>query len=262
MPYRIVWLPTDSFGKMLILNANAISMFMKKVTSLLFLALFCFQIPAAYAQDENVLSSPNEPETTGFYLGAQASTNGWGFSAKYTINNWLAVKTGYETLSFSTGFDFNENDIEYSADLDYNTGGILLLADLSYTRNLYVSAGLVFNSFNPKVEGFAISDLNYGDIVIPAEDIGTFKFEMEPGLKASPYIAAGFQGFMGKSKRMVFNFETGIYYMGGPKFKLVSDGLLAPTSDPDLGQAEYLEDQFSAYKIYPVIKLNLAYRIF
>jgi len=252
----------DSFSKILILNANTLSKFMKKVTSLLMFALFYFLILTAQAQDENVLSSPSEPATTGFYLGAQASTNGWGFSAKYTVNNWLAVKTGFETLSFSYNFDFNESDVEYNADMNYNTGGILLLADFSYTKNLYVSAGLVFNSFNPKMEGFAISDLNYGDIVIPAEDIGTFKFEMEPGLKASPYVAAGVQSFLGKNKRMVFNFETGIYYMGGPKFKLTSDGLLSPTSDPDLGQAEYLEDQFSAYKIYPVIKLNLAYRIF
>jgi len=235
---------------------------MKKATFLILLIAMSFLILPARAQNDMNLNSPVSSEYRGFYLGAQASTNGWGFNAKYSVNKWLAFKTGYETLSFSYNFDFNEYDIEYNADMNYKTGGILLLADLSYTRNLYISTGVVLNSFNPSMEGFAISDYTLGDIVIPAEKIGTFQMEVEPGMKASPYLAAGFQGFMGKAKRMVFNFETGMYYMGAPKFILNSDGLLEPTSNPELGQAEYLEDQFSAYKIYPVIKVNLAYQIF
>ena len=235
---------------------------MKKGTSLVLLAVMSFLFLPALAQNDLAINSPSSKEYDGFYLGAQASTNGWGFNAKYSVNKWLAFKAGYETLSLSYNFDFNEYDIEYSADMNYRTGGISLLADLSYTRNLYISAGLVLNSFHPSMEGFAVSDYTFGDIVIPAEKIGTFQIEIEPGMKASPYVAAGFQGFMGKAKRMVFNFETGIYYMGAPKFNISSDGLLEPTSNPDLGQAEYLENQFSAYTIYPVIKLNLAYRIF
>ena len=235
---------------------------MKKGTSLILFIVMSFLILPALAQNDMNSGLTSAQEYRGFYLGAQASTNGWGFNAKYSVNKWLAFKTGFETLSFTFNFDFNEYDIEYNADMNYKTGGILLLADLSYTRNLYISTGVVLNSFNPTLEGFAISDYTLGDIVIPAEKIGTFQMEIEPGMKASPYLAAGFQGFMGKAKRMVFNFETGMYYMGGPKFKIASDGLLEPTSNPALGQAEYLEDQFSAYKIYPVIKLNLAYQIF
>lgn len=198
----------------------------------------------------------------GLYFGGSASTNGWGFSARYAFNNWFSLKTGFETLTFNYNFDFDEYDINYNADLDYKTGGVLLLADFSYTRNLYISTGVIFNSFNPEVSGFAVSDLEYGDIVIPAEDIGAFKIAVEPGLKVAPYIGAGFQAFMGKAKKLTFNFETGLYYMGAPDIQIESDGLLAPTSDPALGQEEYLESQFDAYKIYPVIKLNLAYRIF
>uniref|UniRef100_UPI003217C7E5 hypothetical protein n=1 Tax=uncultured Draconibacterium sp. TaxID=1573823 RepID=UPI003217C7E5 len=199
---------------------------------------------------------------SGLYLGASVSTNGWGFNARYAFNNWFSLKTGYETLELDYSFDFSEYDIEYSADLDFKTGGILALADISYTKNLYISTGVIFSSFNPKVTGYAISDFQYGDITISADDIGTFKFEAEPGLKVSPYAGAGYQAFWGKNDGVVFNFETGIYYMGAPDFTLEADGLLAPTADPSFGQAEYLESQFDAYKIYPVIKLNLAFKLF
>jgi hypothetical protein len=214
------------------------------------------------AQDELATSKQKTSYYNGFYLGAHASTNGWGFNAKYAINDWLAFKTGYESLRFSKNFDFEEFDIEYAATLDFKTGGILALADLSYTKNLYISAGAVFNSFNPKIEGNAISDYHYGDIVISAEDIGEFTFTVKPGLKVAPYGAAGFQAFMGKRDGVVFNLETGIYYMGSPDIEIEATGLLSPTADPAHKQSEYLESQFESYRIYPVIKFSLAVKLF
>ncbi|MFV0592684.1 MAG: hypothetical protein ACK5M7_14960 [Draconibacterium sp.] len=225
-----------------------------------FTALLLFYHLAA-GQDGSV-QTYERPDNRGFYIGGQASTNGFGGTARYTFNHWLSVKTGYETLSQTFDVDFEEYGISYNADLDYKTGGILLLADLNYTKNLYVSAGLIFNSFNPTVEGFALSDYQFGDITIPAEDIGTFDFQIEPQLKASPYLAAGFQAFIGKADRVVFSYEMGFYYMGSPDLSIQSDGLLSPTSDPALGHEEYLENQFDAYKIYPILKFNLAVRIF
>lgn len=224
----------------------------------LLLVLICSSITST-AQD---LSTSRHKVDRGLFIGAQGSTNGWGFNARYAFNKRFSLKTGYETLAISYNFDFEEVDIEYNADLDFNTGGILFLADYSYAKNLYLSAGVIFNSFNPEVTGAANSDYQFGDIVIPAEDIGTFKFEAEAGLKASPYIGAGFQAFGGKRDGVVFNFETGLYYMGSPDLTLEADGLLAPTADPAFKHDEYLEYQFDAYRIYPVIKLNLAFKIF
>ena len=235
---------------------------MKKLCTLILLLMLIFAGVNSMAQEEDYGSMYKSNDFTGFYLGGNASTNGWGFNARYAFNNWFALKTGFETLNFTYNFDFDENGIDYNADFDYKTGGILLLADFSYTKNLYISTGVIFNSFSPKLDGLAVGDYQLGDINIPAEDIGTFNMKMEPGLKVSPYIGAGYQAFMGREKRLTFNFETGLYYMGSPEMTIESDGLLSPTSDPAFGQAEYLSDQFGAYKIYPVVKLNLAYRIF
>lgn len=216
----------------------------------------------AKAENDRADSHSKSSEFKGLYLGASASTNGWGVNARYAFNHWFSLKTGFETLAFTYNFDFDEYDIDYNADFDFNTGGILLLADFSYARNLYLSTGVVFNSFNPSVSGLAADDYEFGDIVISADDIGTFDISVEPSLKAAPYVGAGYQAFWGKSNGVSFNFEVGFYYMGEPEFNIESDGLLSPTSDPEMGQAEYLEDQFSAYTIFPVIKLNLAFRIF
>lgn len=235
---------------------------MKKFSALIVLLLLTTAPWHSFAQDEQYENLYSPTDYTGFYLGGNASTNGWGFNARYAFTNWFALKTGFEILNLSYNFDFDENGIDYSADLDYQTGGILLLGDFSYTKNLFISTGIIFSSFNPRIQGVAVDDYQLGDITIPAEDIGAFDMKIEPGLKVSPYIGAGFQAFMGREKRLTFNFETGLYYMGAPEMKIESDGLLSPTSDPALGQAEYLSDQLSAYKIYPVIKLNLGYRIF
>ncbi|WP_167605597.1 hypothetical protein [Maribellus sediminis] len=235
---------------------------MKRFCTLAFMAVLLMYGLHVSAQDDQFPTSYKTTDFSGFYLGGNASTNGWGFNAKYVFNNWFALKTGFETMNFTHNFDFDENGIDYNAYFDYQSGGVLFLGDFSYTKNLYISTGIIANSFKPAVDGRAVGDYQLGDITIPAEDIGTFSMNMKPGLKVSPYVGAGYQAFMGRAKRLTFNFEMGIYYMGAPVLTIESDGLLSPTSDPAFGQAEYLSDQFSAYKIYPVIKLNLAYRIF
>ncbi|MDX8341027.1 hypothetical protein SLH46_17645 [Draconibacterium sp. IB214405] len=214
------------------------------------------------AQDENVSSNYRAPQAKGLYLGGQVSTNGFGGNLRYAFNDNFSVRTGYETLSLSVDFDFDENDIAYDATMDFKTGGILALVDFNYTKNLYISVGAILNSFNTEVEGFAVSDYEYGDIVIPSEAIGDFVFTAKPGLSVSPYAGAGYRAFWGKRDGIVFNFETGLYYMGPPDIEIEATGLLSPTADPAFGQAEYLEYQFDAYKIYPVVKIGLAVKLF
>lgn len=221
--------------------------------------LLCFTLSTKAQESSNAIQ---ETTPTGFFIGGHASTGGWGFNARYAFNHWFSLKTGYETLNFSYGFDFDENDIEYDADLDFKAGGILALAEFSYAKNLYISAGVLFNQFKPEVRGYAVSDLEYGDIIIPAEDIGDFIITAKPGLVVSPYAGAGYQAFWGKNDGVVFNFEIGAYYQGPPEIEIEASGLLAPTADEIFNQAEYLEYQFDAYKIYPVVKFNLAFKLF
>jgi hypothetical protein len=233
---------------------------MNKFIISLFLVLFLFSTKIQ-AQEEEKISYSLE-ENKGLYLGAIGSTNGWGGEIKYLFNKRFTLRSGYETLNFTYVFDFDENEVEYDATMDYKTGGVFLLGDFNYTRNLYISAGVVFNNFNPVMTGYAVGDVPYGDITIPAEMVGDFTFTFSPELQVSPYASLGARAFIGKAKRVNLGAELGCYYMGAPQIDIAATGLIAPTADPAHGQEEKLENQISQYKFYPVFKLNLSVQLF
>lgn len=230
-----------------------------KGAGLFILLLFLLRISmVASAQNSTALNHSNK----GFYVGGEVSTNGWGGNIRYIFNKTITLKAGLERLNLSKGLNFNESEIDFEADLLYRTGGIFLMADFNYTKNLYISVGAAMNSLNPEIKGYAVSDLQYGEISIPASEVGEFIFTLTPSMNVSPYAAVGFRSFMGVKERVSFNFETGLYYMGAPNVEIKATGILAPTADPAHGQKELIESQLSQYKFYPVIKLNLAIKLF
>jgi len=229
-------------------------------------ALFGLLIIFLLAQ--NTLSSQVNPEietlreTIGLYAGGQAATSGFGLNLRYILNKNITLKTGIEKLNLNRNFNFNENDITYDASFNYKTGGLFFMTDFYYAKALYVSGGAAINQLNPRISGKASSSFPYGDISIPASKIGDFQIEVEPSIKLSPYGGIGFRQFIGAKKRVVYNFETGVYYIGEPKVEIDATGLLAPTANPAHEKKELFEKQLSAYKFYPVVKMNLAIKIF
>ncbi len=224
------------------------------------IALFLF-VNITNAQ-EAIPVTNNTVEPKGLYLGGIISTNGWGGELKYVFNKRLAVRSGHETLNLSQNINYNQDDIDFETSFDYKTGSIFLLGDFNYTRNLYISGGVMFNSFNPVIKGEAVSDMQYGDITIPASMVGAFTITITPELKISPYGALGVRSFLGKKKRAIWTTEVGGFYMGAPQVDIKASGLIAPTADPALGQKEKLEYQIEQYKFYPVLKMGFAIKLF
>ncbi len=234
---------------------------MRQINSIIVLIFLLFFFVNVHAQEKTRIDK-NSVNNKGMYLSGQLSTNGWGSDIRYVFNKTFTLKAGFEQLNLTSSMDFNENEIDYVLDLNYRTGGIFVMADINYTRNLYITIGAAQNSLNPKINGVAADDVPYGDIVIPAEMIGDFTFALSPSMKISPYAGLGFRGFMGAKQRIVYFFETGFYYLGPPKVDIEATGLLAPTADPIMGQDKVFEKQFSQYQFYPVVKLNLAIKLF
>ncbi len=233
---------------------------MKKARLFISLLILLVAANCLFAQEAN--NNSMTCNNKGLYFGGQLSTNGWGFDIKYIFNKSITLKSGVETLAFFHDFNFDENGIDYNASLDYTTGGVFLLADFNYTKNLYVSLGAALNLLNPKVKGHAVSDLKYGDIIIPASQVGDFVFSLTPGYKISPYAGVGLRSFLGKKERIIYYFETGFYYVGAPNIEIEATGLLSPTANPAHSQQEVFENQLSQYKFYPVIKFSLAFKLF
>ncbi|NQU54959.1 MAG: hypothetical protein HQ522_20765 [Bacteroidetes bacterium] len=228
----------------------------------LFISLVLVLIVTNFVLAQEVQQYSTTVNNKGLYIGGQASTGGWGADVRYVFNKTITLKGGIETLNLDYEFNFNESDIEYDATLDYTTGGFFLMADFNYTKNLYISVGASLNSLNPRIQGKAVSDLKYGDIIIPASEVGDFIFDLTPSMEISPYAGVGFRGFFGTKERVCIFIETGFYYLGAPNVEIEATGLLTPTADPAHGQKEVFENQFSQYKFYPVIKLNLAVKLF
>lgn len=222
---------------------------------------FLLMTVAGYAQSKSTYDYGRNG-TSGFYLGGSASTNGWGGELKYMISRPFTIRAGFETLNLAYDYTFDENEIDYKADFKYQTGAVFLLADFNFTKNLYLTGGVLFNSFNPKLKGKAASDLEFGDLIIPSSKVGEFQFALTPSLKVSPYGGAGVRSFIGQNKRVVLNFEGGVYYIGAPEVEIAATGLLEPTANPAHEQKELFEKQLEQYKFYPVVKVSVAVKLF
>lgn len=234
---------------------------MKKL-SLVVMAILLFIISNILYAQETIPEKNTKYKGLGFYVGGHASTNGLGLNLEYVLTKKISLKSGFENIDLNPSFNFNENEISYNAAMKYKTGGIYVFADYFITRGLYFSGGALINSLKPKIIGSAASDLTYGDLTIPVSKIGEFNITIEPSIKVSPYAALGLRKTLGENKRVAFNFETGFYYMGPPKFNIDATGLLAPTADPAHGKKELLEKQFESYKFYPMVKFGVAVKLF
>jgi hypothetical protein len=194
-------------------------------------------------------------------LALKASTNGFGADAVYQFNPRTGLRLGFERLGVKSNFTFEEQSISYDTDVHLKAGSISLLFDFYPAKHFFLTAGAGWNLFQADFDGVAASGMQYGDIVIPKEQIGDFKFVVGPSWKVSPYAGLGFGRTLGLNKKVGFAFEVGGFYQGSPDITITSTGLLSPTSNPDQQQKEKLEKQFSQYSIYPVLKFSLSYKI-
>ena len=202
-----------------------------------------------------------ETFSPGVGVAIKASTNGLGADAVYNFNKKMSIRLGFEKLGFKTDFNFDEQNVTYAANVHYKTGSISLLFDYYLADHIFLSAGAGWNLFRTIVDGKAASYLQFGDIRIPQEDIGTFNFQVDPSLKVSPYLGIGFGRTLGLKKKVGAAFELGGFYQGPPDITIRSSGLLSPTSNPDHKQDVRLEKQINQYRIYPVLKVSLSYKI-
>jgi hypothetical protein len=194
-------------------------------------------------------------------VAAKSSTNGIGGDAVFNFHPKMSLRLGYEKLAMTADYTFEEGSVEYDASVDYQAGSLSLLFDYYLARHVFVTAGAGWNMFDTQMNGAPASSMDYGDIQISKEQIGTFGIQIVPSMQISPYLGLGFGRTLGLKKKVGFAFELGGFYQGSPKLELASTGLLAPTSNPDQEHAARLEKQFDQYSIYPVLKLSLSYRI-
>ncbi len=194
-------------------------------------------------------------------IAIKASSTGFGGDLVFAFREKVNFRLGMDKLGYDRTITFSENDIEYEADVKLATGSISLLCDISLGKWFFISGGVGYNLFHSEVIGHAISSFPFGDIEIPKEKIGEFHFNLDPGVRISPYLGIGLGQTLNTKKRVAFAFELGGFYQGPPDISIESTGLLSPTANPDQGQENKLERQIDQYYIYPMLKFSLSFRI-
>lgn len=192
-----------------------------------------------------------------FGIIPKASTSGVGIELGYRLSPKLLLKAGYDSFSF----DFNTNlESEINIDLNskLNSGTIGLVLDYAIAKKVYLSAGLLLNNFETRLEGKVVEDYQFGDIVIPKENLGYINWSISPESKIAPYIGLGFGRLLGSSKFLNTSIEFGVIYQGRTEVGIDAKGVFSPNSDISFAQNLVLEGSLESFTLYPVLKLNLA----
>jgi hypothetical protein len=197
----------------------------------------------------------------GLGIAIKSSTMGIGGDVVYKFHKRMSARVGYDYFRVNRPISFDQADVSYKGNVNIRLGGLSALYDFFIIPSIHFTAGLALNQFNAGFSGEATSNYTLGELEIPAEQIGDFKFEAGPGLPVSPYLGVGFGKTLG-SKLIGFNFEIGTYYQGDPNVSIHSTGLTGPTSKPEHEQAELFESQISQYYLYPVIRGSISFKIF
>ncbi|HKK81911.1 MAG TPA: hypothetical protein VJ909_06670 [Prolixibacteraceae bacterium] len=197
----------------------------------------------------------------GLGVAMKSSTMGIGVDAIYKFHKRMSARVGYDYFLVNRSISFEQSDVSYDGNVGVRLGSLTALYDFFIIPSIHFTAGLALNRFSVGFSGEASSSYTLGELEIPAEQIGEFKFDVGPGLPVSPYLGVGFGQTLG-NKLVGFNFEIGTYYQGGPNVTIRSTGLTGPTSRPEHEQAELFESQISQYYLFPIIRGSISFRIF
>ena len=191
----------------------------------------------------------------------KASTSGVGADLAYRISPKLLVKVGAE--SFNYEFITNVSSSDYNIDINSKiiTGSYSFLADYQLFNKLYVTGGILMNKFNTKVKGTLQGDLKYGDIIVSKEKVGAIEWDVKPKSTIAPYLGLGIGNNINSKKKVNLSVELGGIFQGAPNFEIQSNGIFESNSNVDFNQAGSLEESFSKFQIYPVLKINLGIRL-
>ncbi len=191
----------------------------------------------------------------------KGSTSGVGADLAYRINPKWLVKVGAERFNYEFLTNLRSADLNVDINSTIITGSYSLLADYQIYKKLYISGGVLINNFNTKVKGNLQSDYKFGDLVVSKEKVGTIEWDVKPESTIAPYLGLGIGNNINSKKKVNLSVELGGIFQGAPKFQIQSNGIFESNSDANFNQAGSLEESFSKFQIYPVLKINLGIKL-
>jgi hypothetical protein len=203
-------------------------------------------------------SAARNASTPGVFVGPVISTLGLGLEAGVRLNEFVGIRGGGNW--FGLDFDREIDDVDY--DIDATIGSIGALVDLHpFGGGFRLSGGLRLNFTNADLTGRPTTDIEIGDDVFAADEVGTLEGEADVD-RVAPYLGIGYAGTLAPG--LSLGFDLGVMYQGSPDVELDSvGGVLSDDAALEAALAdeeEDIEDDLEDFKFYPVIGLALLYR--
>ncbi len=222
------------------------------------LLTFPFSILSGQAQDSATPKKYGPLELWG--IGIKASTDGFGFEVVKGFGERLNIRLGYSTMNIPISQPIPMEEFSANVEANLKFGGANLYLDFYPVKNaLHLTAGVMQNAMRHTLTIIPTSEYLYGDIVVPATELGTVVAEVTPEIKYSPYLALGFGNTLSRAHRVSFNFEMGAMYHGTPQLSLTGTNMLNPMASEN--NQNVLMNAIAQYKWFPMVSMQLTFRI-
>lgn len=244
----------------------------QKANLLLGLAVLTLCSLSASAQDKYLFNH--------VAVGVEAGTTGFGVELSAPLTHYITLRTGFTTMpQFS--YDDDVNYTSHGNKEKVNVEGKLHISDWKFlaevypfrskgfhlTAGFYVGKEEMITAENTEdIKGLEPNEgLEIGDYLVRPDADGVARANLT--VKSfKPYLGIGWGRSISDKHRLGFSFDMGVQFWGNPTVNAFSPDdnrwVKVHTTDTDVDDLNKALDTISGFKMWPVLSLRLAYRIF
>jgi opacity protein-like surface antigen len=195
----------------------------------------------------------------GLFVSPAISTLGLGLEGGARLNENFGLRVGGNWL----GFDYDDIKGELDYDAEVTLASLGALVDYHpFGGGFRLSGGLRFNFNKADLDGTPTDDIEIGDQVFSADEVGTLTGDATFDTLA-PYLGIGYGATLLEGSLSI-GFDLGVMYQGQADVDLDAEsGLLSDDAvlQENLAiEEDEVEDDLEDFIVYPVIGLAVIYR--
>ena len=194
-------------------------------------------------------------------IAVYAGLPGYGIGYGRKLNDHFTARVNYSTFTLSQdieNLEFSNREVNATVDFDYQAVDLFFdyLPSKKSSFKFVVGASYLSN-MEASFLLAAASGETFGDITIPAEDIGDIAINAKWS-GVAPYVAMGFGRTVPKH-RVGFGFEIGGHFLGKSDFTFNATKSLVALNETEAESKDF-EKFIDAITFLPTLKFHLAYK--
>lgn len=230
--------------------------FHKRIVVIIWLLIFPISLFSQQMASTST-SSKKKYRESGWAISAKLNTFGPGLEMVKSFGEKFSVRLGgnYFIYNYKGVYD----NINVDAEAKFKVGAVSLLFDWYFAPVIHLTAGGFYNVSKESVSASPSNGFHVGNVYVSPERLGSISIDLEPN-RFGPYFGIGFGRAISYENIVGFNIEFGALYHGKPSVGLKADGMIAPTANPE--NEKIIEDNISGFFLYPVVTVQLSFRIY